>query len=241
MKMSSLNRYGMIVAALILGVSPIGAAEKPDKAARQFVTPECSKELATQLDKLAKSEDPGDVERFKQIGGEIERLQVVDKQASATTFNIQRAMKTRLLLRTLAALSARIDPHFDADDVPRLNIAPPDSNLPAGVSPKGIKDLAVRRKYEAAIQKNKEKAQRYNLQTDLRKLRDRYPKSRLFQFVQLHFDDNNPQDRQELAKLLDAEIKDKELRKWLEGQLEELAKKYYVQPGGAIIRRAPKP
>ncbi|MHC4707514.1 MAG: hypothetical protein ACYS8I_10570, partial [Planctomycetota bacterium] len=69
-----------------------------------------------------------------------------------------------------------IDPNWDANDLPFVNIMPPlATNLPSGVAPEAIKDPKLRAQYEAAIEKNRLKAERYNEQSGLRKWLRRFP------------------------------------------------------------------
>ena len=58
-----------------------------------------------------------------------------------------------------------IDSAWDAKDLPEMNVAPPiGSALEAGGSPEAIKDPKLRAEYEAAIARNKKKAERHSKQ-----------------------------------------------------------------------------
>jgi len=55
-----------------------------------------------------------------------------------------------------------IDPNWDPNDKAVRNVAPPiETGLPSGVVPEAIKDPKLRAEYEAAIDKNRQKAERY--------------------------------------------------------------------------------
>jgi len=71
-----------------------------------------------------------------------------------------------------------IDPNWDPDDLPTLNIAPPHGVIGgrAGMASKDIKDPNLRAEYEAAIEKNRQKAERYLEQSRLRDWLKRFPK-----------------------------------------------------------------
>jgi len=78
-----------------------------------------------------------------------------------------RDAKTRLILRLLKQVDARIDPKFNPDDAPLLNVPPPVGGAPSGVSPTAIPDPEERRMYNLAIQRNQQKSREYSDQVDL--------------------------------------------------------------------------
>ena len=64
-------------------------------------------------------------------------------------------------------LEKTIDPNFDFNDVnnrPKGNVPVPAPNYIPGITPESIKDPKIRRKYEKAIEINKQKAFKYNEQ-----------------------------------------------------------------------------
>lgn len=76
-------------------------------------------------------------------------------------------------LTALAAIDNHLDPRFDPKDQPSVSAPPPPSGgvqYPPGVDPAKIADPRARQEYEAAIKANREKAERYRLQTLLRRL-----------------------------------------------------------------------
>jgi hypothetical protein len=70
-----------------------------------------------------------------------------------------------------------IDPNWD----PNERIMSPNSvgarmGLPGGIAPEGVKDAQVRAKYEAALEENRRKIERYTEQTRLHNWLKRFPK-----------------------------------------------------------------
>lgn len=109
------------------------------------------------------------------LQGAIEAMEGVDFSGSQKgSARIQaRQETTKTWLSIVAAIDRQLDPHFDPNDVPAANIIPPKSGrvqLPSGVDPQAIPDPAVRAEYEAALEKNKEKAEQYLVQTRLRRM-----------------------------------------------------------------------
>lgn len=86
-----------------------------------------------------------------------------------------RSSKTKLWLHAWHRLQGEIIVDFDFTDFPLLNVSPPtDANMPAGIAPEAIQDPKLRAEYEAAIEKNKQKAVTYNKQYHLRKLHKKF-------------------------------------------------------------------
>jgi len=72
-------------------------------------------------------------------------------------------------------LEKAIDKNWDPNDIAEINVPlPPGAAGEAGMSPKYIKDPVLRAKYEAAIEKNREKIRIRNEQLKLRNIRKRY-------------------------------------------------------------------
>ncbi len=79
-------------------------------------------------------------------------------------------------LTLLAAIDKNLDPRFDPNDRPGVNVSPPPSGgvqYPPGVDPSKIQDPQARQQYETAIKQNRAKAVNYRLQTKLRRLDER--------------------------------------------------------------------
>jgi hypothetical protein len=100
-----------------------------------------------------------------------------------------------------------IDPNWDPNDLPSLNISPPvATGLPSGVGPEAIKDPNLRAEYEAAIEKNRLKAERYSQESRLRTWLKRFP-SRAEKYIVDAYS-KPPFDVQELKQYLDKYIAD---------------------------------
>jgi hypothetical protein len=97
------------------------------------------------------------------------------------------ALETWLAL--VAAIDKNLDPSFNPQDVPSVKISPPVS---------GGADPQSRQQYEQATQQNREKAQRYMLQTKLRRL-DEMVTPRVERYVRLSYT-TVPGDQREVAE-----------------------------------------
>jgi hypothetical protein len=84
-------------------------------------------------------------------------------------WKILRERKARLWLAAWRRVAGSINPTFNFDDLPYMNVpTPPGSGAPAGSSPESIRDTTLRTEYEHAIAENSAKAQRYNDQQYLK-------------------------------------------------------------------------
>lgn len=87
----------------------------------------------------------------------------------------KRRDRTTRWLRALRRLDDETEKDFNFNDLPQMNVEPPlSTSLPAGVAPETIQDPALRKEYEATIQRNQQKADAYARQLQLRELRNRY-------------------------------------------------------------------
>jgi len=108
-------------------------------------------------------------------------------------------------------LENAIDPTWEPDDVPKINIDLP-KGVPGfpGMPPEMIKDPVLRAEYEQAIEKNREKIKIRNEQLKLRNIEKRY-----FRIVEKYLVSTYsipPYDNGELHRLLEAGVKDKKTR-----------------------------
>jgi hypothetical protein len=86
---------------------------------------------------------------------------VIDKAAWKTL----RKQKAELWLAALRRVESSVDPAFDMNDRPFLNVPPPaGSTVPAGSSPESIKHPQLRAEYERAVALNSDKIRRSNEQ-----------------------------------------------------------------------------
>lgn len=75
--------------------------------------------------------------------------------------------KVELWLALRARFSKQIDPSFDKNDVPAINVAP--RNGLSGIPPESVVDPKDRADYVKAIDENRAKAKRHLVQLELRK------------------------------------------------------------------------
>lgn len=98
-------------------------------------------------------------------------------------FAAQRKSITLKWLNAWSKLETDLDPNFNHDAVPMLNIAPPvASGMPAGVDPKAIEDPKLRAEYEKAIEENAQHIAYYARQINVRKEARNYRSSLLTYF-----------------------------------------------------------
>jgi hypothetical protein len=92
---------------------------------------------------------------------------VIDEAAWKTL----RKQKAELWLAVRRRVVSSIDPTFDFDDLPFINVpTPKGSGARAGSSPESIKDPKLRAEYKAAIARNSEKIQRSHDQLWLKQI-----------------------------------------------------------------------
>ena len=88
-----------------------------------------------------------------------------------------RRQDVKVRLHAWRRLLDSIDHVWDPNDLPVSNVVPPPATgLPSGIAPEAIQDPKLRAEYEAAIEANRQKAERYAQQNALRKWLERYPK-----------------------------------------------------------------
>lgn len=121
----------------------------------------------------------------------------------------QRSRITKSWLSAWQRLEKEIDKNFDFNDLPERNIAPPlSTGLPSGIAPEDVEDPKLRAEYEAALAKNKQKAQNYSRQVKLREL-DKLFSPRVEQYIISAYS-KPPFDLEELKQYLDEYVTDKE-------------------------------
>jgi hypothetical protein len=108
-------------------------------------------------------------------------------------------------------LDNAIDPTWDPNDLPMLNVAPPEGVSGfAGMPPELIKDADLRAKYEEAIERNKEKIRMRNEQLKLRSIKRQY-----FQIVKKYLTETYsipPHDEDAAVALIKSQVKDPKTR-----------------------------
>ncbi len=88
-------------------------------------------------------------------------------------YSKRRSAAAKLLFQAWKRQQDQIDPDWDPNHgLPAINLSPPAATgMPSGIAPEAIKDPELRAQYEAAIDKNRKKAQAYRKQSRLRKLK----------------------------------------------------------------------
>jgi len=105
----------------------------------------------------------------------VEFLTLDPINVDEATWKSLRLRKARLFLEARRQLAGKVDPNFNFDDRPEVNVkTPPNSGMPNGISAESIKDPKLRSEYESAIARNSAKAQRYNDQYWLKKNTQRF-------------------------------------------------------------------
>lgn len=128
-----------------------------------------------------------------------------------TAWKTMRKQKAELWLAARRRVESSIDPTFDFNDRPFLNVAtPPGSREPSGVSPEFIKDPKLRAEYERAIAENSAKARRFNDQYWLKRNAPDFCKNVERYLVNAY--SRPPTDPAELERLLAQYIDDNGVR-----------------------------
>jgi hypothetical protein len=119
-----------------------------------------------------------------------------------------------------------IDPAWDPNDLPELNVAPPRGGGISGGDPHAIKNPVLRAEYEAAIEANRLKALKYCEQSKLRDWLKRYPRSIEEYLIYLY--SAVPYNNEELVHYLD------------ESKLDEPTKKRIINTVSENIKQSTK-
>ncbi len=126
-------------------------------------------------------------------------------------FARRREKDVEIRLHAWERLTDAIDPKWDPNDVPLLNVVPPAaSGLPSGIAPEDVKDPKLRAEYEAAIEKNRQKAQEYNEQYRLRSWLKEFPPRAEQYIIQAY--SKSPYNIEELTGLLNQYMRDEQTR-----------------------------
>lgn len=116
------------------------------------------------------------------------------------TRNALRADCLHMWLQLLALLDQQLDPQFDLEETPDLQVQPPDTadgtSYPPGADPALIEDPVARAGYVHAIRDNQAKIAKYGLQVRLHRLNERIT-SRAEAFIR-NFYSFAPSDREEV-------------------------------------------
>jgi hypothetical protein len=183
--------------AVVFGSMPCTMA-KGKKGGKIVEHIEAARAAMVQFDK---SRDPA----LLQEAGE--KLQGVDLLAIEGIAERQEVRSQTLIawLEILVRVDSMIDPKFDPDDAPLTKVSPPQkpgepAYLP-GVDPKKVRDPAQRAEYLNAIEENSKKAERTQLQWNVKALDTELTES-ASRFIK-RFHTTAPVDRKELQRIVD--------------------------------------
>jgi len=127
------------------------------------------------------------------------------------TWKTLRKQTAELSLGARRRVESTIDPTFDFNDRPFLNVPPPaGSGVPAGASPESIKNDKLRAEYERAIALNSEKIRRSNEQIWLKSNAPQFYQEVERYLVSAY--SRPPADPAELERLLAQYVNDNEVR-----------------------------
>lgn len=151
------------------------------------------------------------IETELELTGHVVTMMYTPSSPKGEDFTNRRKKDIEVRLRAWKRLVDSIDPNWDPNDKPLLNVPPPpNTTISAGASPKHIKDPKLRAEYEEAIEKNRQKAERYNEQYRLCNWLKRFPKS-AEKYIVLAYSEP-PFNLEELKLYLDKYIADEKTR-----------------------------
>jgi hypothetical protein len=151
------------------------------------------------------------VEMELELTGHVMTLMCTPYAPKGEDFAQRRKKDVEVRFHAWKRLIDAIDPAWDPNDLPSINVPTPlASGQPSGVVPEAIKDPKLRAEYEAAIEKNRQKAERYNEQYSLRKWLKMFPRNAEPYIIQAY--SNPPFNLEELKQYLDNYIADEKTK-----------------------------
>ncbi len=147
-----------------------------------------------------------EVRLVQYLGGDIEYF---TGQVNLEEWPQDRRERMQYWFHAWRRLNSEIDRNFNVNEPPLLNV-PPAGPYPSGIAPDGIKDPQLRARYEAAVQANKQKIERFNRQQLLHKLDEGFKKN-LRRFIVGAYS-KPPVDLAELTYYLNTYTTDDQLR-----------------------------
>ncbi len=148
-----------------------------------------------------------EVRLVQYLGGDIEYL---TGQVNPEEWPQDRRERMQYWFHARRRLNSEIDRNFNVNKPPLLNVPPAAGPYPSGIAPEGIKDPQLRARYEAAVQANKQKIERFNRQHLLHKLDEELTKN-LRRFIVGAYS-KPPVDLAELTYYLSTYTTDDQLR-----------------------------
>jgi hypothetical protein len=152
--------------AIVMTTSNLGATSPMDNNRKHL---EDAQAYASRFEKTL------DAEQLQQAYLTLEN--VILAQEPPDTRKTLRADCLRMWLQLLALLDQRLDPQFDPEQRPDLQVQPPDTangtSYAPGADPALIEDPVARAAYQRAIRENDAKIAAYSLQVRLHRLNER--------------------------------------------------------------------
>jgi len=164
---------------------------------------------------LSALEDTNEIplETELELIGHVISDMVTPRAPKGEIWSLQRKKDVEVRLHAWKRLIDAIDPNWDPNEILLSpNAVAASMGFPGTIDPEGIKDPNLRAEYEAAIQKNRQKIERYSEQNKLHKWLKRFPK-RAEEYIILAYSKppfNLEELKQYLEKyILDVKVKDR--------------------------------
>ncbi len=146
-----------------------------------------------------------------ELTGHVMTFMIGPKSPKGADFAQRRKKDVEIRLHAWKRLLDAIDPDWDPNETVYINVPlPPGAMGAAGMSPEHIKDPALRAKYEAAIENNRQKAERQIKQDRLHKWLKRFPKRAERYIIRAY--SKPPFNLEELKQYLNKYIADEKTR-----------------------------
>ena len=159
------------IGKILVCLNAISSCDLGDSSAQEAVGQRIDLECLSMADAL-----PVDLEFRLVVHIGLGPAQSIDSKGQKTIGKQWQSLRNRLLehrLHLWRRIADEIDPQWDPNDSPEMNIMPPGGGA-AGMAPEAIADPKLRARYEMAIEANRKKGEAYNRQLDARSIRDRY-------------------------------------------------------------------
>ncbi len=106
--------------------------------------------------------------------GSSKNLNASGQKVTGKEWQVLRSLICEYRFHLWRRIEQTLDPSWDPADVAYMNLPVPGGNYFSGVAPEVIKEPEIRSRYEAALEANRKKAERNNLQYSIRRLQSRY-------------------------------------------------------------------
>lgn len=162
---------------------------------------------------LSALEEPNDIALVTELEltGRVITFLIGHKAPEGEDFAQRRKKDVKIRLHAWKRLLDAIDPNWDPNDLPLINVTPPTkTGLPPGISHEAIEDSVLRAEYKAAIEKNRQKAEIYRQQSKLRKWLKRFPRRAEGYMIRAY--SKSPYNLPELEKALNKYLSDEKTK-----------------------------